>query len=493
MHKTHLYLALILLSIINYQLSIIHAAPRLTVVVVVDGLRQDNLDQLRPYWQQGGLRLLSEEAYQTTIDFPHLVYGGNETTATLLTGVTPSQHGYAMDNYFSRFDRHVHPLLEDSKEKGIGTDEALSPRTLMTPTIGDKLRMRVGTNAKIFAVGITPETTVLLAGHSANACCWIDDKNQAWATTSFYPLGLPSAADEMNIGGRFQELAARLWTPRLNITSYISPTEHEIRKSFTYYSNEVLRHAPVANTMVIELALALQKDEKLGTDQTQDLLLLQLNTITPAATADRIRSAEQEDMYLSLNQDLGYLIEQLQRRIGRQNFEVLVVGRPVLGIGAETMTMAGIPVHQFNVDRAAALTSTYLMALYGHERWVDGGYGQSIFLNRKLIEQKKISLQTIQRQVANFLMEFEGIQAAFPQNEALLYPELAGTLNKRQTGDVVFTLQPGWQLYATDDRPSDTVLESHPTAPLLYWSGNLLQFPEGRFSATDLPHLLSIE
>ena len=90
-------------------------------------------------------------------------------------------------------------------------------------------------------------------------------------------------------------------------------------------------------------------------------------------------------------------------------------------------------------------------------------------------------------------MEFEGIQAAFPQNEALLYPELAGTLNKRQTGDVVFTLQPGWQLYATDDRPSDTVLESHPTAPLLYWSGNLLQFPEGRFSATDLPHLLSIE
>lgn len=493
MHKTHLYLALIFLSSFAFHLSPLQAVPRLTVVVVVDGLRQDNLDQLRPYWQQGGLRLMSEEAYQTTIAFPHLVYGGNETTATLMTGVTPSSHGYALDNYFSRSDRHIHPLLDDEKEKGIGSEDAFSPRALLSPTIGDKLRMRVGQNAKIFAVGIHPETTVLLAGHSANGCCWIDEAHRCWASTSFYPVGLPSVADEMNVNGHFEEMAAKLWTPRLNITSYISPTEHEIRKSFTYYSNEILRQAPVANTLVIELALALQKAEKLGMDQTQDLLLLELNTVTPAATADRIQSAEQEDMHLCLNQDLGYLIEQLQRRIGRQHFEVLVVGRPVLGIGAETMTMAGMPVNQFNVDRAAALISTYLMALYGHERWVDGGYGQSIFLNRTLIEQKKISLQTIQRQVANFLMEFEGVQAAFPQNEALLYPELAGSLNKRQTGDVVFTLLPGWQLYASDKRPLDTVLESNPTAPLLYWSGNLLHFPDGRFSATDLPLLLSIE
>ena len=490
MSKTYLHIALIaLLSTINCQLSTVTASPKLTVVVVVDGLRQDNLNQLRPYWQQGGLRTLSEEAFQTTIDFPHIVYGGNETTATLMTGVTPAQHGYAMDYYFSRSDRRPHLLLEDNTQNGIGTSLAISPKALLSPTIGDVLRMRVGAKAKIFAVGIHPETTILLAGHSANACCWIDDGKKAWVTTSYYPLGLPSAADEMNINGRFEELVGRVWQPRMNITSYISPTDHEIRKSFSYDSEDILLKSPVANTLVVELALAIQKSEQLGSDPTPDLLLLELNTVTPAATADRIQSAEQEDMHLWLNQDLGYLIEQLQKRLGRENVDFLLVGRPVLGIGCETFKAAGIQVNSFNIDRAAALVSTYLMALYGHERWVDGGYGQSIFLNRTLIEQKKISLPTVQRQVANFLMEFEGVQTAFPQNEALLYPELASSMNKRQ-GDVVFTLLPGWQLHANDKTVSDAVLESHPTAPLLYWSGSYVTFPEGQLSAIDIINLI---
>lgn len=486
MLKTYLYTALIALSIINCQLSTLSAAPRLTVVVVVDGLRQDNLDMLRPYWQQGGLRTLSEEAFQTTVDFPHLVYGGNETTATLMTGVTPSQHGYAMDYYFSRSDRHIHLLLEDSKQKGIGTDLTLSPKALYSPTIGDLMRMRYGDKAKIYAIGLLPATTIVMAGHSANACCWLDGDKKTWVTTSYYSQGLPSAADDVNMSEHLQEQLDKWWNPRLNITSYMRPNEKELRKSFSYDSRDVLLHSPMANTLVVELALALQKAEQLGADQTPDILFLQLNTVTPKATADRIQSAEQEDIHLCLNQDLGFLIEQLQKRIGKQYIDFLVIGRPVLGLGKETMATAGMDVQSFNVSRAAALVSTYLMALYGHERWVDGGYGNAIYLNRTLIEQKKISLQTIQRQVANFLMDFEGIQAAFPQNEALLYPALTSSLNKRQSGDVVFTLLPGWQLMENDKNVVDDVLEANPTAPLLYWSGAFRQFPEGKLSATDI-------
>ncbi len=484
MRKTYLHFAIIIvLCVIS---SFLHAAQRLTVVVVVDGLRQDNLDMLRPYWQQGGLRTLSEEAFQTTIDFPHLVYGGNETTATMMTGVCPSQHGYAMDNYFSRSDRHIHPLLEDPKQTGIGTELTLSPKALYSPTIGDLLRMQYGDKAKIYAIGLNPATTIVLAGHSANACCWLDGEKGTWVTTSYYSQGLPSVADDMNIAERLPLLLDRQWTPRLSITSYMKPTDLEIRKSFSYNSRDVLLNAPVANTLVIELALALQKSEQLGADMNPDILLLQLNTITPNAHADRIQSAEQEDMYLCLNQDLGYLIEQLQKRVGQQNVDFLVLGRPVLGIGKETMSTAGINVQSFNVSRAAALVSTYLMALYGHERWVDGGYGNAIYLNRTLIEQKKISLQTIQRQVANFMMDFEGIQTAFPQNEALLYPALAASINKRQSGDVVFTLLPGWQLMENDKTVIDNVLEHNPTAPLLYRSGAFRQFPDGKISATDI-------
>jgi hypothetical protein len=379
MRKTYLYSTLILslLAVCSF------AAPRLTVVAVVDGLTTENLAMLRPYWQQGGLRTLSEEAYQTTVAFPQLVYGGNETTATLVTGETPDRHGYTMDTYFSRRDRRIHAMLKDEEVHGIGTNIHIGPKALLTRTITDRMRILYPA-AKIYAIGIQPETTVLLAGHAANACCWIDAASHKWVATAAYTEGLPTAAYDYNNGGRFDILAAHQWTPRMDIPMYNHPTEQERKKSFSYAVKDILTKSPEANTLVIELALALQKDQKLGTDATPDLLMLQFNTLSPLAQSDAIESAEQEDMYLRLNQDLGYLMEQLDKRIGRANYQVLVVGRPVLGTSAQTLSDLHMPVQQFNVDRAAALTGTYLMALYGHERWVDGSYGQSLYVNRTL-------------------------------------------------------------------------------------------------------------
>lgn len=485
MRKTYLYSTLILslLAVCSF------AAPRLTVVAVVDGLTTENLAMLRPYWQQGGLRTLSEEAYQTTVAFPQLVYGGNETTATLVTGETPDRHGYTMDTYFSRRDRRIHAMLKDEEVHGIGTSIHIGPKALLTRTITDRLRILYPA-AKIYAIGIQPETTVLLAGHAANACCWIDAASHKWVATAAYTEGLPTAAYDYNNGGRFDILAAHQWTPRMDIPMYNHPTEQERKKSFSYAVKDILTKSPEANTLVIELALALQKDQKLGTDATPDLLMLQFNTLSPLAQSDAIESAEQEDMYLRLNQDLGYLMEQLDKRIGRANYQVLVVGRPVLGTSAQTLSDLHMPVQQFNVDRAAALTGTYLMALYGHERWVDGSYGQSLYLNRTLIEQKRLSLETIQRQVANFLMDFEGIQIAMPGHEAMLHPLLGSTLCKRHTGDVVFVLQPGWQLMQDERHAIDRVIDDKPKVPLMLWSGTLRPMPQNQLTATDVADLI---
>ena len=145
-----------------------------------------------------------------------------------------------------------------------------------------------------------------------------------------------------------------------------------------------------------------------------------------------------------------------------------------------------------DVDKAAALTSTYLMALYGHERWVDGSCGHSIYLNRTLIEQKRLSLETIQKQVANFLMDFEGVQVAFPQQEALLHPQYAPSLNKRVVGDVFFTLQPGWQLMTNEQTATDYIIDACPEVPLLLWSPSLRQMPKGRLDATEVVGLVEL-
>jgi len=487
MRKTNIYYSLVI-SFLLFTVSL-SAAPRLTIVAIVDGLTTENLNMLRPYWQKGGLRTLSEEAFQTTVTFPHLVYGGNETTATIVTGTTPDRHGYTMDSYFQRRTRSIRTMLEDESVHGIGTSLQLSAQSLLTPTMADKMRIMFPAS-KIYAIGIQPQATILLAGHAANACCWLDASGKQWVATSAYNEGLPSAAYEQNKNERIADLAAHLWTPRMEISTYTHPTTQEKKKSFSYDVSKHLTRSPEANTLVIELALALQQSEQLGTDATPDMILMHLNSLSPAATSDRIGSAEQEDMYLWLNQDLGYLMEQLDRRIGRTNYQIMLVGRPVLGIDIQTMSDIHMPVQPFNIDRAAALTSAYLMALYGHERWIDGAYGQSIYLNRSLIGQKQMNMEAIQRQVANFLMEFEGVQLAFPNYEAIRYPLLETSLCKKHIGDVVFLLQPGWQLKQDDTHIIDQVIDENPTAPLLLWSGLIRPMPQGTLDATDVADLI---
>lgn len=486
MHKTHLFHTLILLAFAA-QLS---AAPRLTVVVVVDGLRQDNLTLMHSYWPQGGMRTCSEEGLCTTVRFPHWVFGGDETTATWLTGTTPLSHGYSMDRAYSRRDGKTYAILEDKQAEGIGTNIHISPRNLLSETIADKMRLAYGDASKIYAVGIHPNTTILLAGHAANACCWMNADNLQWCSTTYYSEGLPSVADAMNVNGRFAEMASRTWNQRLEISMYSHPTEEEKQKGFSYVSNQYLLNTPVANSLVVELALAIQKEHQLGEDNIPDMMLLEMNLVSPKATSDRILTAEQEDLHLALNQDIGFLMEQLTKRIGKENFDLLIVGKPVLGASQEQLASINIPARKFNLSHTAALTATYMMAIYGHERWIEGAYGQSIYLNRSLIEQKHLSFETLQRQVADFLMEFEGVQLAYPFRDAIYYDDIRSSINKRNVGDVIFTLEPGWQLMENDWRAIDNVIDDQTATPVLFWSGSGKSWPERPKNATEIKDLI---
>ena len=486
-----------LLIFILFLLSpLLCAAPKLTVFIVVDGLDMQSMQDLQPYWSQGGLRTLSEEAYQAPVMFPQLVYGGDEATATVLTGLTPFYHNYQTDSYFRRSDRKPHQLLTDEKQTGIHSKETLSPAALTCSTLADKHRLNEGSQAKIYAIGINPLTTVLLAGHAANACCWIE--NSGWGSTTYYSEGLPSAADRMNSNGSFDEAAKRTWTNRMDMASYLRPTAQEKKKNgFAYDCSKDLRHSPAANNLVVNLGLEMQKTEKLGQRGQHDLLLLNMTVLSPGTYTARIASAEQEDMYISLNQDLGYLMEQLERRMNKADIQIVLVGKPCYGYDAQQLQAAGLSPVSFNIDRASALVGTYLMAMYGHERWVDGGYGNCIFLNRTLIEQKKLSISTIRRQVADFLEEMEGVQKAFPITDIPLLQgdgEMAKLRNTtgRYSGDVVVMLTEGTTLCLNDKQTLDRVLAEDPIVPLLLWSGAYRTFPDlpTPIPATEILNLL---
>lgn len=489
MRKTRLFCTSIILSVLSL---ICNAQPRLTVVVVVDGMTQECLKTLQPHLPEGGLKILYEESYQTVATFPHQVYGGQETMATLMTGTTPNNHGIMADTYYDRTSREsqIQTILYDNKVSGIGTTIHVSPRSIISTTITDEWRMMHGANAKIYAVGLHPQATVLMAGHAANACCWLDPTTQKWVTTSFYSEGLPAAADNMNVSGRIKALISGYWQPSMNIDQYPLPAGESSKTDFKYATADVLLHTPTANKLVAELALNIQQNDQLGKDDIHDLLLLQLNTLSPETESDMITNIQQTDLYYGINKDLGMLIDILNQRIGRDNYQILMVGRPVRGHSLEKMRLANMPIKHFNLDRAAALTGAYLMAIHGTERWIDGAHGPYIYLNRMLIEKKGLSLETFQRQVANFLMEFEGVQVAYPIHEAMISPDRVSVYRKH-AGDVYFRLLENWLLDTNEQENFDNVIQAHPIVPVLLWTNHPTYFPTEKMEATQIKSLIS--
>ena len=459
--------------------------PRLMVCVVVDGLNQDNLQRMQHYFDKGGFRLLQEEAtFYEAVTFPQQTFGGDETMATIATGTVPVVHGISASTVFDKNTRKSHPSLEDKHEQGIGTDEKTSPRELKAPTFSDMHRMQWGKDAKIYAVGIQAQPTILLGGHSADAAVWMDTRQCGWATSTYYPYGLPSEAYQMNAEGTFRVRATEEWTPRFpTMGLYLTPSEEEKKVGgFAYRAytentkgktNASLFHMPSANQLVVDLAIRLVQTKELGKDLTPDLLCLQLTTVTPNAHADIFSSAEQEDMYMRLNETMGQLMDALQKHVDPHHLMLVLVGRPIHGMVNTQIQKARIQTGDFDASRAAALINTYLMALYGQERWIDGTHLNQIFLNRPLIEKKKINLSELQRKTADFLMEFEGVKMAYTASEIPLlandvYGEtkaLRHSFYRPNGGDVVFTLQPGWNLVDERKKTVDCIAEPHPSVP----------------------------
>ena len=421
MQKVNIYLLLFVLITVQT----VWASPRLTVVIAVDGLRSDNIEYMRNYWLPGGLRTLQEDAAQTQLTFDFNVQGGEETLATLLTGVQPCTHGLSFNHIFSRKDKQIHSFFEDKSEKGIGTKEQVSLRQMPVPTVSDLYRIRYG-------------------------------KSKKWATSTYYANGLPLAADKENMSSRKAD-------------SYAMPK---------------------CNSMVVDLALRIQEQEMMGKDDTPDLLLLHFSLERESAVTDCIQGKDEEDIHQALNQYTGFLIEQLQKRVGKENVQFIVTGIPRHGQSAAQMERIGIPIHSFNLGRATALTSVYLMAIYGYEKWIDGCYGQSVYLNRTLIEEKGLDLQKIERQVADFLTDFEGVQAAYPRHEALLVPDLTIGLAKSYIGDVVVSLQPSWRMMADDENEVDHVMDSRVDVPLYWLRPNEKTTLPTPLRATELIHIL---
>ncbi|MDD5184833.1 MAG: alkaline phosphatase family protein [Paludibacter sp.] len=437
--------------------------PRLVIGIMMDGLQQKHIDLLWNYFDPNGFKkIIGEGSNCENVHYDIISAGDASDIANVMTGSIPYFNGIAGNNYYDRDSRSVVPIIEDDNQVGIGTKRTVSAHNMLSSTIMDELMLAYPNKSKSYAVAINATDAIMLGGHTANSVAWIDDEQLKWVTTGYYTDGLSHWADDMNVNGVFQNYTARTWGPLYAINTYSSaPNREDKRFGFLYdprslksknLPETILKTTPSANSLVADLALKIITEEQLGTDKYPDMMMLQFTVHTPFEKTSALQSAEKEDMYLRLDKDIQNLLQKIDVKIGLNKTLVFMFGNQTGVHSPAELGENKIPAGYFNANRSMALLSTYLMAVYGQERWIDGYYAKNIYLNKKKIEEKKINFHEMQQNIAQFMLEFEGIQDAFPSSQVLnmgrngnsILERIQNSSNKKSIGDIILTLLPGW-------------------------------------------------
>jgi len=457
-----LYIISILLPLNIFGQQTNNTRPRLIVGIMVDGLQQKHIDLLWTYFDSGGFKKIIEQGTGFENMSYNIVSAGNASDiATVMSGSVPYYHGIAGNLHYSRNNDKVQSVLFDDQEIGIGTKETFSAHNLLTSTLNDEIVMASGNKSKSYAVAIDAEAAIMMGGHTANSVAWIDDIFHKWVTTGYYREGLNRWADEMNVGGRFKTYSTRKWEPLYSVNTYVSSATDNRKNGFAYdptdkasksSSNTILKRTAAANALVADLGLKIFSEEKLGTGPQTDILMLQFTVRTPNEKLFSMQTLEKEDIYLRLDKEIQFLLQQIEARTGADKTLIYMFGNQNDVHSPNELGKNKIPAGYFNASRSMALVNTYLMAIYGQDRWIEGYYGKNIFLNKKKIEEKKLNFREIQQQVADFMLEFEGVHSAFTSTQILTMGgntssemlRLRNSSHKSSAGDVVITLLPGW-------------------------------------------------
>lgn len=434
--------------------------PKLVVGIVVDQLRTDYLEYLKSMFGKSGFRKLMDSGlYVTDLDFNSEIKDPVSATALLYTGNYAPANGIASDNYYSITDKLIRPALEDKNSLGISTSETLSPANLKLSTISDEVAIDGDGFTSVYAISANPQQSIIMAGHAGSGALWINDNDGKWASTAYYK-NYPEFANRRN---RFQPLAQRLdtmqWRPLLKIEQYPGvPAQkryYPFRYTFPTSDRDVFKrfkNSAPANTEVTDMAIEALKNLSLGKrGDAIDMLSIGYSVAPYKYVKDGDFRVELEDSYLRLDNQLGRLLENIDKEVGLENTLVFLSSTGYYDDAVEIDPKYNIPSGDVSLKRVESLLNSYLSAKYGNGDYVSAIRGTELYLDKHLIESKRIDPATLMTDSRDFLVKMSGINQAQTLSEILSDRSDSGrrkinSINPKTCGDIFIEFAPGWNI-----------------------------------------------
>lgn len=483
------------------QTAVTPQRPKLVVGIVVDQLRTDYIEYLRPLFGQRGFnRLLAEGVYMPDIDFESNVSDPAAATAIIFTGNFPAANGIPSSKIYDAASSSYREVLTDRNSLGNFTSEALSPANLRLSTIADEIAMDGAGLSAVYAIAPDAQQAIILAGHAGNSAVWLNDRDGNWSSTAYY-RDFPVFAGHRN---RTRPLLQRLdtlqWKPSLPLEQYPGiPAQkkyYPFRHTFPRADRDAITRfkasAPV-NREITDLAVETLSTMKLG---VRSGAIDMLNVAYTAAPYKYVKDGdyriELEDTYLRLDAQLARLLDALDQKVGLDNTLIFLTSTGYYNDATVDDPKYRIPTGDVSLKRVQSLLNSFFSAKYGNADYVKGIYGNNsatqVYLNEGALESHGVNLEHGRREAGEFLVKMSGIAAAHPLADILSDnsprgTRLRNTLDPKTAGDLLLEFLPGWTV--TDD--TSYPANSWPVRYGMVSAPAIIRLPGGNPSRIDTP------
>lgn len=413
--------------------------PRLVVGIAIDQMRTDYLETFLPLCGEDGLkRLMRDGVVYTSAQYASADVDKASAIASLYTGTVPYNHGIVGEDWMDRQTlRPVH-CVDDFKQRGVNTQKTTSPQHLLVSTLGDELKVATDGRALVYSVAPSCEAAVLAAGHAADYALWQNRQTGSWAGTSYYGKEPAATRLLMNTGVG-------------NVNEWVSRT---------------------ASTLI--------EYGSMGIDETTDLLTVCFDASATVNYSTRTgQSMELQDVYVRLDAAIADLLRTVDKQVGLDKTLFFITSTGYEPNESADLQAYRIPTGNLQINRCAALLNMYLVAIYGQGQYVESYYGNQLYLNHKLIEQKQLNLTEVFKTCEDFLFQYSGVRDVYTASrltQGAWTPGISRIRNAyhpKCSGDILVQVNPGWTLTNEDTAQSRFVRDSYLEFPLIFFGYGL--------------------
>ena len=480
--------------------------PKLVVGIVVDQMRYDYLSKYYAKFSENGFKKLMNQGFNcknTQYNYSPTYTGPGH--ASIYSGTSPAYHGIVGNDWFVREKNKTTYVTDDPSVQTVGVGSAnggkMSPRNLLSSTIGDELRLYSNFKSKVISVSLKDRGAILPGGHLSNGSYWFDSGSGNFITSTYFMKELPKWVVDFNALHLAEKYLSEPWNTLLPIGQYTesasddNPYEglysgetkpifpHNLPAMHSKNDFGIIRSSPGGNSIIKDIALAALKGEDLGKGDFTDLLAVSFSATDYIGHKMGPQSIEIEDTYLRLDRDLSELITYLEKNYGKENIILFLTADHAAAYVPSELIDHKMNAGYFNAKVFGDSVKSHLLKTYHDTNLVSSVINNQIYLNHKTITEKGISLKEIQDDIASFSLTFTGIANAYPGyllNGNTYKNKLAELIQNgfyiKRSGDIAILLENQWLEETTPTGTTHGSTYTYDTqVPLLWYGGKIKQ------------------